>query len=76
VQTLREPLKPDPVAGTEEVQGATRASVVFERLREDILEGRFAPGEKLRIESLEARYQVGAVASRSSRSAGASGRAM
>jgi DNA-binding GntR family transcriptional regulator len=60
VQTLREPLKPDPVAGTEDVQGATRASVVFERLREDILEGRFAPGEKLRIESLEARYQVGA----------------
>ena len=48
------------VPSNEETQGATRASIVFERLREDILEGRFAPGEKLRIEALEERYQVGA----------------
>lgn len=40
-------------------QSATLASTVFERLREDILEGRFQPGEKLRISALEERYQVG-----------------
>lgn len=50
----------NPPSPTEELQGATRASMVFERLREDILEGRLAPGEKLRIEALEARYEVGA----------------
>ncbi len=44
----------------EDVQGATFASKVFEQLREDILEGRFGPGEKLRIEALQERYQVGA----------------
>jgi DNA-binding GntR family transcriptional regulator len=41
-------------------QSATLASRVFERLREDILEGRLAPGEKLRIEALQERYGVGA----------------
>jgi DNA-binding GntR family transcriptional regulator len=44
----------------EETQSATLASLVFERLREDILEGVLAPGEKLRIETLQDRYQVGA----------------
>lgn len=34
--------------------------MVFERLREDILEGGLPPGEKLRIETLQERYQVGA----------------
>jgi GntR family transcriptional regulator, carbon starvation induced regulator len=38
---------------------ATLASTVFERLREDILEGYFQPGEKLRISALEERYDVG-----------------
>lgn len=38
----------------------TLASSVFERLRSDILEGRLAPNEKLRIETLRERYQVGA----------------
>lgn len=32
----------------------------YERLRDDIVEGRLAPGEKLRVEHLKARYQVGA----------------
>ena len=41
-------------------QGATLASLVFERLREDILEGHLPPGEKLRIEALQKRYEVGA----------------
>ncbi len=41
-------------------QSATLASTVFERLREDILEGQFLPGEKLRIGALQERYQVGA----------------
>ncbi|MBY4596065.1 GntR family transcriptional regulator [Ottowia caeni] len=44
---------------SELTQGATLASTVFERLREDILEGRFQPGERLRISVLEERYQVG-----------------
>lgn len=32
----------------------------YARLRDDIVEGRFKPGEKLRVEHLKARYQVGA----------------
>jgi DNA-binding GntR family transcriptional regulator len=32
----------------------------YERLRDDIVEGRLAPGEKLRVEHLKARYEVGA----------------
>lgn len=45
---------------TEQGQTATLASTVFERLREDILEGYFPPGEKLRIGALQERYDVGA----------------
>ena len=32
----------------------------YARLRDDIVEGRLGPGEKLRVEHLKARYQVGA----------------
>lgn len=32
----------------------------YQRLRDDIVEGRLAPGEKLRVEHLKARYDVGA----------------
>jgi len=39
---------------------ATLTTSVFERLRTDILEGAIPPGEKLRIEALRERYQVGA----------------
>jgi GntR family carbon starvation induced transcriptional regulator len=39
---------------------ATLATSVFERLRSDILEGVIPPGEKLRIDALRERYQVGA----------------
>jgi GntR family transcriptional regulator, carbon starvation induced regulator len=39
---------------------ATLATSVFEKLRSDILEGVISPGEKLRIEALRERYQVGA----------------
>lgn len=39
---------------------ATLATSVFERLRSDILEGMIPPGEKLRIDALRQRYQVGA----------------
>ena len=49
-----------PLLMTEDGQGSTLASKVFERLREDILEGQLPPGEKLRIETLQERYQVGA----------------
>jgi DNA-binding GntR family transcriptional regulator len=38
----------------------TLTTSVFERLRTDILEGTIPPGEKLRIEALRERYQVGA----------------
>ena len=49
-----------PLLMNEDGQGSTLASKVFERLREDILEGQLPPGEKLRIETLQERYQVGA----------------
>jgi GntR family transcriptional regulator, carbon starvation induced regulator len=39
---------------------ATLATSVFDRLRSDILEGVILPGEKLRIDALRERYQVGA----------------
>ena len=39
---------------------ATLATAVFDRLRADILEGAILPGEKLRIDALRERYQVGA----------------
>jgi DNA-binding GntR family transcriptional regulator len=45
----------DPIAAP-----ATLTSAVFEKLRLDILEGRIPPGEKLRIEALRERYDVGA----------------
>lgn len=39
-------------------------SLAFERLREDILRGRLAPSERLRILALSERYQIGATAIR------------
>lgn len=39
---------------------ATLTSTVYEELRRDILEGRLPPGERLRIDALCERYQVGA----------------
>lgn len=53
---MTKPLKSD----VENTTSSTLASVVFEQLRLDILEGRLPPGEKLRIESLRERYSVGA----------------
>ena len=43
-------------------QAASRTLIErsYERLRDDIVEGRLKPGEKLRVEHLKARYQVGA----------------
>jgi GntR family carbon starvation induced transcriptional regulator len=38
----------------------TMASVVYEKLRADILGGKLQPGERLRIETLKERYGVGA----------------
>lgn len=45
---------------TETGAPSTLASAVFEKLRLDILEGHIPPGEKLRIEALRERYNVGA----------------
>lgn len=39
---------------------ATLAQSAYMRLRADIVEGRLAPGEKLRVEHLKDRYEVGA----------------
>jgi GntR family carbon starvation induced transcriptional regulator len=39
-------------------------SLAFERLREDILQGRLTPSERLRIQALSERYQIGATAIR------------
>jgi GntR family carbon starvation induced transcriptional regulator len=39
-------------------------SLAFERLREDILRGCLAPSERLRIQALSERYQIGATAIR------------
>jgi DNA-binding GntR family transcriptional regulator len=42
--------------------GASRTLIErsYQRLRDDIVEGRLVPGEKLRVEHLKARYDVGA----------------
>lgn len=37
----------------------TRASMVYERLRHDILNGRLEPGRRLRMKALKERYDVG-----------------
>jgi DNA-binding GntR family transcriptional regulator len=52
---------PDGAAGDEEGGGArTLIERAYARLRDDIVEGRLAPGEKLRVEHLKDRYGVGA----------------
>ena len=38
----------------------TLTSLVYARLREDILSGRLEPGRKLKIEDLREEYEVGA----------------
>ena len=48
------------ITGNEaEPKGGTIASVIFDRIRTDILPGRFKPEEKLRIETLREIYQAG-----------------
>jgi len=42
------------------IASATRASAVYEQLREDIAHGLLAPGAKLRVEAMCQRYGVGA----------------
>ncbi|MPZ35040.1 MAG: GntR family transcriptional regulator [Rhodospirillales bacterium] len=42
-----------------EIESGTLASTVYEQLRREIVSARLAPGEKLRIEALRARYGVG-----------------
>ena len=50
----------DAASGTEADAGLTRASAVYERLRDDITRGLLAPGGKLRMEAMVQRYGVGA----------------
>lgn len=40
--------------------GRSQTSLIYDRLRDDIVQGRFAPGSKLKIEELKARYDGGA----------------
>lgn len=47
-------------AAAPEASGLTRASAVYERLRDDITRGLLPPGEKLRVEAMVQRYGVGA----------------
>ncbi len=42
------------------ISSATRASAVYEHLRDDIAHGQLAPGAKLRVEAMCQRYGVGA----------------
>ncbi len=51
------PLTPASADGT---TGATRASAVYEQLRDDITRGLLEPGSKLRVGAISERYGVGA----------------
>jgi GntR family transcriptional regulator, carbon starvation induced regulator len=52
--------KPALPAETATAGGLTRASAVYERLRDDITRGLLPPGDKLRVEAMVQRYGVGA----------------
>lgn len=47
-------------AGNGDAGSRTLIERAYAQLRDDIIEGRLAPGEKLRVEHLKAHYQVGA----------------
>ncbi|MFY9513803.1 MAG: GntR family transcriptional regulator [Rubrivivax sp.] len=47
------------VAGSSPALGRTLIEDAYVQLRDDVVEGRLAPGEKLRIEHLKGRYGVG-----------------
>ncbi|QHE90894.1 FCD domain-containing protein [Pandoraea fibrosis] len=49
-----------PTSSPAQTADATLAQSAYMRLRSDIVEGRLAPGEKLRVEHLKDRYEVGA----------------
>lgn len=49
-----------PAANTTEAGSRTLIERAYAQLRDDIIEGRLAPGEKLRVEHLKTHYQVGA----------------
>jgi DNA-binding GntR family transcriptional regulator len=40
-------------------RGGTRTSAVYEQLRREVIQGKLLPGQKLRIEELRQRYDVG-----------------
>ncbi len=43
----------------ERVEGATLAEQIFQRIRRDLIEGKFQPGQKLKLEQMKADYQIG-----------------
>lgn len=52
--------KPALATPSSDATGTTRASAAYDALRSDILQGRFKPEEKLRVEAVGNRYGVGA----------------
>jgi GntR family transcriptional regulator, carbon starvation induced regulator len=51
-------MKPQPAIGTS-AEKATTATLVYQRLRTDILKGVLKPGQKLQIDAIAARYEAG-----------------
>jgi DNA-binding GntR family transcriptional regulator len=54
------PRKPAIPAQSANASGTTRASAVYDALRSDILHGAFKPEEKLKVDAVGLRYNVGA----------------
>jgi DNA-binding GntR family transcriptional regulator len=54
------PRKPALANQALDATGTTRASAVYDALRTDILHGELKPGEKLKVDAVGARYDVGA----------------
>jgi DNA-binding GntR family transcriptional regulator len=60
LRNTTEPDSGDGSAAAPASTATTRASAVYEQLRSDITHGALAPGSKLRVEAMGARYGVGA----------------
>jgi DNA-binding GntR family transcriptional regulator len=58
--TLAPPAPEQPWAGEQAAASRTLIERAYAQLRDDIVEGRLAPGEKLRVEHLKTHYGVGA----------------
>ena len=50
---------PEPEAGIAAGEFRSRTSEAYERIREDVIRGKLAPGCKLKIDQLREEYEVG-----------------